>query len=95
MSGITPNEIKKEFLKSKMGIAGITILIILISISIITTITVPVETFQEWNNPGSWITYQKTAIPIWLNLFLIEKISVIEGMYFLKIMGKTKLYPPM
>jgi peptide/nickel transport system permease protein len=74
MSGITPNEIKKEFLKSKMGIAGITILIILISISIITTITVPVETFQEWNNPGSWITYPKTAIPIWVNLFLIEKI---------------------
>ncbi len=57
-----------------MGIAGITILIILISISIITTITVPVETFQEWNNPGSWITYPKTAIPIWVNLFLIEKI---------------------
>ena len=74
MSSITPNEIKKEFLKSKIGIAGITILAILISISIITTITIPVETFQEWNNPGSWITYPKTAIPIWVNLFLIEKI---------------------
>ena len=45
MSNITPQEIKKEFLKSKMGIAGITILTILISISIITIIIIPVETF--------------------------------------------------
>jgi len=74
MSSITPNEIKREFLKSKMGIAGIAILAILILISVITTIAIPVETFQEWNNPGSWIAYPKTAIPIWVNLFLIEKI---------------------
>ena len=74
MSNITPQEIKKEFLKSKMGIAGITILTILILISIITIIIIPVETFQEWNNPGSWITYPKAAIPVWINLFLIEKI---------------------
>ena len=74
MSSITPNEIKREFLKSKMGIAGVAILVILISISVITTIAIPVETFQEWNNPGSWIAYPKTAIPIWINLFLIEKI---------------------
>ena len=74
MSSITPNEIKREFLKSKMGIAGVAILVILISISAITTIAIPVETFQEWNNPGSWIAYPKTAIPIWINLFLIEKI---------------------
>ena len=74
MSSITPNEIKREFLKSKMGIAGVAILVILISISAVTTIAIPVETFQEWNNPGSWIAYPKTAIPIWINLFLIEKI---------------------
>ena len=74
MSSISPNEIKREFLKSKMGIAGVAILVILISISAVTTIAIPVETFQEWNNPGSWIAYPKTAIPIWINLFLIEKI---------------------
>ena len=74
MSSITPQEIKKEFFKSKMGIAGITILTILISISLVTIIIIPVETFQEWNNPGSWITYPKAAIPVWVNLFLFEKI---------------------
>ena len=74
MSSISPQEIKKEFLKSKMGIIGIVILTILISISIITIIIIPIETFQEWNNPESWITYPKAAIPVWINLFLIEKI---------------------
>ena len=57
-----------------MGIAGIVILTILILTSIITMIIIPIETFQEWNNPESWITYPKAAIPIWVNLFLTEKI---------------------
>ena len=74
MSSISPQEIKKEFFKSKMGIAGISILTVLILTSLITIVVIPVETFQEWNNPGSWITYPKTAIPVWINLFLFEKI---------------------
>ena len=74
MSGITPQEIKQEFLKSKMGIAGITILAILVTTSIIAIIAIPVETFQEWNNPGNWISNPKVAIPIWVNIFLTEKI---------------------
>ena len=73
MSSITVLKIlKQEFFKSKMGIAGIAILTILILTSLITIIvSIPVETFQEWNNPGSWITYPKTAIPIWVNIFII------------------------
>jgi peptide/nickel transport system permease protein len=74
MSSISPQEIKQEFMKSKMGIAGITILSILILTSIITIISIPVETFQEWNNPGNWISNPKVAIPIWVNIFMIEKI---------------------
>jgi peptide/nickel transport system permease protein len=74
MSSITPQDIKKEFFKSKMGIAGVTILSILILTSLITIIIIPVETFQEWNNPGSWITYPKTAIPIWVNFLSFDKL---------------------
>jgi len=74
MSSISPQEIKQEFLKSKMGIAGITILAILVATSIITMIAIPVETFQEWNNPGSWISYPKVAVPVWVNLITTEKI---------------------
>ena len=74
MSNITPHEIKQEFMKSKMGIVGITILSILIITSVIAIISIPVETFQEWNNPGNWISNPKVAIPIWVNIFMTEKI---------------------
>lgn len=74
MSSVTPQEIKQEFLKSKIGIAGISILVILVATSIIAIIAIPVETFQEWNNPGSWILYPKVAIPVWVNIFMAEKI---------------------
>ncbi len=73
MSSISSQDIKKEFFKSKMGIAGIVILSILIATSLLTITTIPVETFQEWNNPGAWMEYPKAATPIWVNLFLVEK----------------------
>lgn len=64
----------REMRASKMGIAGITILAALITTSAVTIIAIPIETFQEWNNPKSWIEYPKTAIPAWVNIFLPEKI---------------------
>ena len=74
MSTVTSDEIKREFLKSRIGIVGIGILAILIAISIIAVLVIPVETFQEWNNPSSWISFPKTSIPVWVNLLPIEKI---------------------
>ena len=77
MSSITPSEIRQEFFKSKIGIAGIAILAILIISSIVAIITIPIETFQEWNNPGSWISYPKVAMPSWVNIFTVQKIQPI------------------
>ncbi|HSB49987.1 MAG TPA: ABC transporter permease [Nitrosopumilaceae archaeon] len=74
MSAISSAEIKQEFLRSKIGLAGIGILVILILISIFAAITIPVDTFKEWNNPSSWISLPKTSIPVWVNLFPVEKI---------------------
>jgi peptide/nickel transport system permease protein len=74
MSSTTINEIKKEFLKSKIGITGIIILAILVITSIVTMIVIPVDTFKEWNNPSNWISYPKVAIPIWANWVMSEKI---------------------
>ena len=74
MSAVSSSEIKQEFLKSRIGIAGIVILAMLVSVSIITALVIPVETFQQWNNPQSWIEYPKTTLPSWVNLFMIEKI---------------------
>jgi len=74
MSSVSSSDILHEFVKSKVGIAGIIILGSLIAISIFTAIIIPLETFQEWNNPGSWISYPKTAMPSWVNFFMLEKI---------------------
>ena len=74
MSSVSSSEIKQEFLRSKIGLAGIGILVVLVSISIAAAIIFPVETFQQLNNPQSWISYPKTSIPSWVNLFAFEKI---------------------
>ena len=74
MSSVSTNEIKSEFLKSKLGLTGIFILLGLIIISFTTMIVIPVSTFQEWNNPEKWIEYPKTAIPSWANIFSVDKI---------------------
>ena len=73
MSSITTQDIKREFVKSKLGITGILIITILIAISLTAMITIPVSTFQEWNNPEKWISYPKTSVPIWMNFFMFEK----------------------
>jgi peptide/nickel transport system permease protein len=67
-------EIWADFSKSKIGLAGIGILISLFFLSLVAVVTVPEETFREWNNPSSWITYPKTSQPAWMNYFSLEKI---------------------
>ena len=84
---IFSGEIRSEFFKSPMGLTGIGILGILISVSIGAGIFIPLETFQEWNNPGNWISYPKTAMPIWVNQSSSEKIpehKVIDDPFFAK-----------
>ena len=74
MSSVSTDEIKREFLKSKLGLVGIFILSGLIVISITTMVVIPASTFQDWNNPEKWISYPKTSVPIWVNLISSEKI---------------------
>ena len=73
MSSISAGDLKRDFAKSTLGIAGITIIIGLVTISAIAVITIPVSTFQEWNNPEKWLSYPKVSIPIWVNYFTSEK----------------------
>ena len=64
----------REILSSRMGVAGVAILAALIITSAATIIVIPVETLQEWNNPKSWISYPKAAVPAWTNAVLPQKI---------------------
>jgi len=74
MSAISTEEIRREFLKSKIGLAGLGILAILIITSIVTVIIIPVDTFKQWNNPSYWISFPKTSAPVWVNILTFEKI---------------------
>ena len=74
MSSVSTQEIKTEFLKSKLGLTGIFILSGLILVSIITISVIPASTFQEWNNPEKWISYPKTSVPSWVNFISADKI---------------------
>lgn len=67
-------EIWREFSKSNIGIAGIAILAVLFSMSVIAFVTVPLDTFKTWNDPASWLLYPKSAQPAWVNYFQSEKI---------------------
>ena len=73
MSVVT-QDIWREFMSSRMGMAGIIILSALVITSAATVIVIPLETFQEWSNPNSWLYYPKAAVPGWVNLFLPEDI---------------------
>ena len=66
MSNVSAPEIRKEFLKSKVGLVGVAILACLIILSAVSAITIPIDTFKQWNNPGSWISYPKTSMPVWI-----------------------------
>ena len=73
MSSLSTSDIKHEFRKSVLGITGIIIIFSLITVSVITSVTIPASTYQEWNNPEKWLDYPKTSIPIWVNYFTAEK----------------------
>ena len=74
MSNVSTDEIKSEFLKSKLGLTGVFILTGLIIVSIATIVIIPTSTFQDWNNPEKWISYPKTSVPSWVNFVSSEKI---------------------
>lgn len=64
----------KEFSRSKIGIAGLAILVILFSMSVVAFVTIPLDSFKTWNDPASWLLYPKSAQPAWVNYFQSEKI---------------------
>ena len=70
----SPKTIWKEFSRSKIGIAGIAILIIPFSMSVVAFVTIPLDSFKTWNDPASWLLYPKSAQPAWVNYFQSEKI---------------------
>lgn len=85
---LAPSEIWGEFRRHKTGIAGLILLAALVVTSIVAVVTIPLETFQQWQNPAQWIDNPKSAMPAWVNNFMAVKLpehqiikvpDVIEG----------------
>jgi peptide/nickel transport system permease protein len=68
------SEIRQSFLKNKIGLVGIGILVWLILLSAYTFAFVPMDTYKQWNNPASWTSFPKSALPSWVNFFSEKKI---------------------
>lgn len=66
---LSKREIIREFRRSKSGIAGIAILAGLLLMTAYSLVAIPLESFQQWNNPNFWIDNPKSAAPAWTNLF--------------------------
>jgi peptide/nickel transport system permease protein len=58
-----------EFIRRKSGIAGVIILLILVSMTIYAFFGIPFASFKEWNNPNYWIDNPRLASPIWSDFF--------------------------
>src|ERR671910_2106212 len=56
-----------EFKHSKSGIAGVFILLLLISMTLYAFFGIPLTSIKEWNKPNYWIDNPRLASPIWSN----------------------------
>lgn len=71
-----------ELLRSAQGVAGLCVLSALAIVSALTALAVPFETLSDWNDPGAWLGYPKSAMPAWANALQAERAAehlVVEG----------------
>src|SRR5215216_1925071 len=55
------------FKHSKSGIAGVFIILLLISMTLYAFFGIPLTSIKEWNNPNYWIDNPRIASPVWSN----------------------------
>ena len=59
----------KDFSRSKSGMAGLVMLIILIGLSVYVIVAYPPSTASLWNNPKQWADNPAKAPPSWIGVF--------------------------
>jgi peptide/nickel transport system permease protein len=65
---LSKSEIVSRLLRSRAGLAGVILLLLLTLISVYAAIAVPRESYDQWNNPTFWQDYPKTVPPAWTDL---------------------------
>ncbi len=69
-----------QFIRSKNAIAGVLILLFLVSMTLYAFFGIPFASFKEWNNPNYWIDNPRLASPIWSDFFGLLGRNVPEHM---------------
>jgi peptide/nickel transport system permease protein len=64
---LSPKEIVSVFRHSKLGVAGIILLLSLLLLSAYAAVGIPLESYKQWNNPNYWLNYPASAAPAWTN----------------------------
>mgnify|MGYP001772577121 CR=1 FL=1 len=67
----------KEFLSSKLAIAGLVILAILLVFTGI-ALSIPSKVYSSWNNPAAWTEYPQHVPPSWMAIFYPGKYFTTE-----------------
>ena len=57
----------RRILHTKAALVGFSLIGILAAMTIYALVAVPLESFSQWNDPGFWIDYPKSAAPSWVN----------------------------
>lgn len=68
----------KEFLHSKIGLAGLILLTILLIFTGI-ALSIPSNVYNSWNNPAAWNQYPSHVPPAWLSIFYPNKYFTTES----------------
>jgi len=66
-------EFWKEFKKQKIGIVGLFLLILFITITCLAPLIAPIETLTRWNDRTYWEDLPEQVPPEWINMFSSEK----------------------
>jgi peptide/nickel transport system permease protein len=66
-------DIWSEFRRSKVGMLGLSILLLLMILSAIALTTG--TKVREWNDPSVWSYYPRNAMPSWVNLFTDKRLT--------------------
>jgi peptide/nickel transport system permease protein len=69
----------RGFRQSKLGLAGVVILVLLIGISVYAVTSIPLTSFRQWNSPSYWVDYPASAAPAWTNLGIFGPTAAVHA----------------
>jgi peptide/nickel transport system permease protein len=68
----------RELMKSRSGVIGLGLLIILLAISAYVVVALPQSEAYKWENPAAWQGNPVSAPPFWVNYFGVDAPSTVD-----------------